>query len=77
MTMKSRSLSIATIMVLAMLMMLVPSSQAQMPTGKDHVKFQPIERISGNAGDTVLVSVKFKIERHDKKYRATQIIRNG
>lgn len=23
------------------------------------------------------ISVKFKIERHDKKYRATQIIRNG
>ncbi|MBC8124595.1 MAG: thioredoxin family protein [Candidatus Kapabacteria bacterium] len=66
--MKSRSLPFMAILILAMLLLPAPASRAQMPTGKDHLKFQPIERVSGSAGDTVLVSLKFKIDRHWHTY---------
>ena len=68
MTMKSRSLPFAAILILAMFMLLLPASRAQMPSGKDHLKLQPLERVTGNAGDTVPVTLKFKIDRHWHTY---------
>lgn len=50
------------------------ASVAQMSTGKDHVRFEKVPNLRGKAGDSLQVSVKFKIDKHYHTYGLTKTV---
>ncbi len=47
---------------------------AQLPSGKDHIRFDALPTLTGAAGDTVHLRVKAKIDRHWHSYGVNRVV---
>jgi len=60
--------------VLVVMLLTAASPWMYAQSGKDHIKFEPIASVSAKAGDTVMIRLKAKIQKHWHTYGMTAAV---